>query len=246
MPTSAPASPTVLTYYGHCAFRWHSPGGVRVLIDPYRNQYPDRFWFEREFPAVDCDVCLVTHAHFDHDAVHRLAEGVSIWRRDGRLTVGDVMITGVTDLHSTPRLEAAGFPNTMYVLETGGVRFLHIGDNRAHWPDRFDIDIGSIDVLMVTVDDSRHLLTYPEVDAIVARLQPRVVIPMHYHLPGITADSAGLLPPDGWLDTRGDLPVKRLDTCDAAFHPSALPTSTEVWVLQPSPVSRSAPPAHPF
>ena len=54
-----------------------------MLIDPYRNQYPDRFWFEREFPAVDCDLCLVTHAHFDHDAVPGLVDDVSIWRMAG-------------------------------------------------------------------------------------------------------------------------------------------------------------------
>ena len=54
-----------------------------MLIDPCRNQYPDRFWFEREFPTVGCDLCLVTHAHFDHDAVHGLVDDVSIWRMAG-------------------------------------------------------------------------------------------------------------------------------------------------------------------
>ena len=63
---------------------------------------------------------------------------------------------------------------------------------------------------MVTVDDSVHLLTYAEVDDLIARLRPSVVIPMHYHIEGITSQTAGLLPPDRWLESRQDLPIKRL------------------------------------
>ena len=38
-----------LTYFGHCAFRWETPGGVTVVADPYRNE-AGRYWFARLFP----------------------------------------------------------------------------------------------------------------------------------------------------------------------------------------------------
>lgn len=60
-----------VTYYGHCAFLWETPQGARVLVDPYRNK-EDRYWFTRKFPEVPCDLGLITHAHFDHDAADRL------------------------------------------------------------------------------------------------------------------------------------------------------------------------------
>ena len=75
----------------------------------------------------------------------------------------------------------------MFRLEVNGVSFLHIGDNRADWPPEVARAVGDVDVLMVTVDDSIHLLTYDEVDGLIDRLQPRVVIPMHYAIPGITS-----------------------------------------------------------
>ena len=246
MTTRRTACPTAVTYYGHSAFLFRSPTGVRVLIDPYRNQCPDRFWFLREFPQVDCDLCLVTHAHFDHDAVHRITSDVSVWRMAGDLRHQDVKITGIADIHSTQRLEAARFPNVMYLLEVGGVRFLHTGDNRATWPGDVADSVGSVDVLMVTVDDSIHLLTHAEVDDLIARLRPRVVIPMHYHIEGITSQTAGLLPPDHWLESRQDLPIKRLASCDAMFQPAALPPSTEVWMFQPSANSLTAPENQPW
>ena len=226
-----------LTYYGHCAFRWETPGGVTVMADPYRNQ-SDRYWFSRLFPKVHCDLGLVTHAHFDHDAADRLPEAASILRMPGEFSAGDLRIRGIRDLHSgASRLR--DFPNVMFRLEVGGVSYLHIGDNRADWPPEVARAVGDVDVLMVTVDDSIHLLTHDEVESMVQRLQPRVVIPMHYFIPGLSASGNDLLPPERWLDRQDT--VRRLDSCQADFSPEGLPSQTEVWLFQPSPQSLTAP-----
>ena len=103
--------------------------------------------------------------------------------------------------------------------------------------------MGEVDVLMVTVDDSNHLLTYREVDSLIDRLSPKVVIPMHYQIPALIPDSAGLLPPDGWLATHPG--VKRLGRHFTAFSPEDLPGDTEIWVFDPSPKSFAAPLASP-
>ena len=226
-----------LTYFGHCAFRWETTGGITALADPYRNQ-ADRYWFTRLFPEIHCDLGLITHAHFDHDAVDRLPEAASILRMPGEFSTGDLNIRGVQDLHSgASRLR--DFPNVMFRLEAGGVRFLHIGDNRVEWPPEVASAVGDIDVLLVTVDDSNHLLTYDQVDALVRRLQPRVVIPMHYAIPGLHTAECELLPPDGWLARQTT--VRRLETDRVEFSNGNLPTQTEVWLFQTSGESLTAP-----
>ena len=226
-----------LTYFGHCAFRWETPGGVTVMADPYRNQ-ADRYWFTRQFPDVHCDMGLITHAHFDHDAANRLPELASVLRMPGEFNTGDLQIHGIRDLHSgASRLR--NFPNVMFRLEVDGVRYLHIGDNRADWPPDVARAVGDIDVLLVTVDDSIHLLTYDEVDSLVQRLEPRVVIPMHYFIPGLSASGNELLPPEGWLDRQQT--VRRLDWHHADFSSGTQPSSTEVWLFQPAPESLAAP-----
>ncbi len=226
-----------LTYFGHCAFRWETPGGVTVMADPYRNQ-PGRYWFSRLFPDVHCDLGLISHAHFDHDAAERLPESASVLRMPGELAVSDLHIRGIGDFHSGPS-RLSDFPNVMFRLEVGGVSFLHIGDNRADWPAEVARAVGEVDVLMVTVDDSVHLLTYDEVDGLVNRLQPRVVIPMHYAIPGITSSECELLPPERWLDRQQT--VRRLESRLADSSVESLPASTEVWLFQPAPESLSAP-----
>ncbi len=231
-----------VTYYGHCAFLWETAQGTRVLVDPYRNQ-KDSYWFTRRFPQVHCDLGLITHAHFDHDAADRLPESASLLRMPGELRYRDLSVCGIRDLHSNPRGTLPDFPNVMYRLEANGLRFLHIGDNRAAWPAEVAESVGEVDVLMVTVDDSDHLLTYQEVDSLIERLNPRVVIPMHYQIPDLIPDSAGLLPPDGWLATH--TLVNRLKRHSTTFSAQEMPTVTEIWVFDPSPKSLAAPEATP-
>ena len=231
-----------LTYFGHCAFRWETPGGVTVMADPYRNQ-AGRYWFSRLFPSVHCDLGLISHAHFDHDAADRLPEAASVLRMPGEFATGDLHIRGVADFHSGPS-RLSDFPNVMFRLEVGGLSCLHIGDNRADWPPGVSRAIGDVDVLLVTVDDSIHLLTYDEVDSLVKRLEPRVVIPMHYFIPGLSAFGNDLLPPERWLDRQQT--VRRLDSHEADFSRDVLPASTEIWLFQPSPESLAAPETAPL
>ena len=230
-----------LTYFGHCAFRWQTTGGVTVVADPYRNA-ADRYWFTRLFPELRCDLGLITHAHFDHDAIDRLPEAASILRTPGDFSTGDLRIRGVADFHSgASRL--SDFPNVMFRLESGGVRYLHIGDNRVEWPDHVAKAVGEIDVLMVTVDDSNHLLTHDQVNTLVQRLQPRIVIPMHYAIPGLHSTECELLTPEDWLFRQKT--VRRLETDRVECTLSKLPTQTEVWLFQPAAASLNAPQTDP-
>ena len=228
-----------LTYFGHSAFRWETPGGITAVADPYQNQ-ADRYWFTRLFPEVRCDLGLITHAHFDHDAVDRLPEAASILRMPGEFSAEDLHIRGIGDLHSgASRL--SDFPNVMFRLEASGVSFLHIGDNRAEWPDDVAHAVGDVDVLLMTVDDSKHLLTYEQADSLVQRLRPRVVIPMHYAIHGLNASDCDLLPPEGWLARQPT--VRRLESDRFEFAARNLPNRTEVWLFRPAAESLTAPEA---
>ena len=76
------------------------------------------------------------------------------------------------------------------------------------------------------------------------RLQPRVVIPMHYAIPGLHAGECELLPPEGWLARQPK--VRRLETDRVEFTTRKLPTQTEVWTFQPASDSMSALETAPF
>ena len=62
---------------------------------------PWDWYFQRIFPRVPVDIGVSTHAHFDHDALHRLDAHVLIDRLIGTFTFGDVTIKGIADKHET-------------------------------------------------------------------------------------------------------------------------------------------------
>jgi hypothetical protein len=70
---------------------------MSVMIDPWRN-HPSRTWdwYFHDFPITLVDVGVSTHAHFDHDALHRLDAHVLLDRLNGMYRFGDMqLITAV-------------------------------------------------------------------------------------------------------------------------------------------------------
>ncbi len=227
-----------LRYHGHCAFELrvspeNNDADFGLLLDPWRDAAPPaRRWFERPFPRLrgQIDVIASTHPHFDHDAVEAAAHDDVTVVRGGTATFSDalckersfgggsVRLTAVTDEHApaSHAVWSVGRPamrNTMFVFELAdGLRALHMGDNRAELPTAILKRLGRIDVLFLTIDDACHLLTFEQVGLLESQVKPRVIIPMHYAMDGLThrlaIESAGVFGGNGlgrldrWLEQR--------------------------------------------
>jgi L-ascorbate metabolism protein UlaG (beta-lactamase superfamily) len=226
-----------LCYYGHSAFLWTTAEGVRVLIDPYRNPDPQRDpydpssrWFLDEFPPVAADLVLITHPHFDHDAIDCIPGCPTVIRTPGQFRYKDLTVHGVLDIHAVDAGQR-GMKNVIFIIDAGGIRFCHLGDNRPQLPSDVCRDIGSVDFLMVSVDDSYHLLTYREVDYLINTIGPKVVIPMHYLIPGIIDEESTLKTIEQWLSTQTN--VYHIEQHTLTITPAEIPRTREIWVLSP-------------
>lgn len=199
---SAAVGEVVIDFYGHAAFKMTSPAGMTLLFDPWRNDPSGAWglWFPNEFPEIEVDAILSTHAHFDHDATERPNGQMILDRIVGTYRFSDVKITGLADKHQcdapgwykwTDAMPEFGQPqcppdnfhhldNNIYLLETGGMRIVIWGDNRPNPNAHVWAALTAIDVLVLPVDSSQHILSYAQADAIVKRIQPHVIIPEHY------------------------------------------------------------------
>ena len=223
-------------FYGHDAFKITSPKGLTVLTDPWRNDstgaYPK--WFLNDFPTLRVDIVLSTHAHFDHDAVERPKGLMVLERMVGQFKLGDIEITGLADKHqcdstsadsqakTCPPNNVMAFDNAIQIIQTGGLRIALWGDNRALPDTSLDHYLKNVDVLILPIET---ILSRAEVDAILRKYDPKVVIPAHYFLNGLTTDISGLESADEWVNAwekvhHGD--VRRLDTADLTLNPAAL------------------------
>lgn len=217
-PTAA--GEVTIDFYGHAAFKMTSPGGLTLLFDPWRND-PSGYWgvwFPEDFPEIEVDAILSTHAHFDHDATEQPNGQMILDRMSGEYQFTDVRVTGLADKHTceapgwykwTDAMPEFGQPqcepdnyhhldNNIYLLETGGLRIAVWGDNRHNPNDHVWDALTDIDVLVLPVDSSQHILSYEQATNIVNRINPHVVIPEHYLTKGASITLTTLGSAEEW------------------------------------------------
>ncbi|MFX4839121.1 MBL fold metallo-hydrolase, partial [Acinetobacter baumannii] len=86
----------------------------------------------------------------------------------------------LTHMKTDPPDNWRSFDNSLIVVETGGLRILHWGDNRPNPPERVWAAIGQVDVALLPIDGSEHVMSYGQVEAVIERLKPRITVPHHY------------------------------------------------------------------
>ena len=203
---------------GHRAFAFEDGGGARVVIDPFGDQ------FLKPFPPMKADLIAITHGPFDRDSADA---GAEIMTAPGRRQIGGITVTGVEDVHAGEP-GRAGMANVIYVVEMGGVRYCHMGDNRPDPPPPVIAALGKIDALLISVDDSERLMPHEDVDRLIETISPKIAIPMGCRVDGLTPTESPLRGVERWARTqprRRPLrnPLIRIDR-------RGLPYEREVWL----------------
>ncbi len=241
--------PVQLAYYGSSAFKITSPSGITIMIDPWRNIPTGKWdWYFHDFPETAVDIGVSTHAHFDHDALHQLDSSTNLDRPIGTFEIADIRITGIADKHATDASDATydfqminsyfggqkvlppdnsrSWDNCLVKVETGGLSILHWGDNRHNPPDNIWQRIGDVDILLMPVDDSRHVMGHGMVAQIIEQVAPKVVVPHHYYIWNIVQRQSTLLPATKWLESQAQ--VQHLDKAVQHYTPDNLPSHTRI------------------
>ncbi len=210
-----------LDYYGHSSFKVTTPNGISVLIDPWRNDSAWGLWFPRDFPEITVDIAIATHAHFDHDALHMPKARIVMERLIGEYTLSDLKIIGLGDKHLSncvgktrwtevqldfgesflPPNNNLHMDNCIYVIQSAGVTIVHWGDNRPQpdeWVDNYLKNL-NIDILILPIDESEHILTYKQAKEIMLRYSPALTVPMHYLIRGTNTTLSTLQPADEFI-----------------------------------------------
>lgn len=227
-----------IEYIAHASFRITAPSGERLLIDPYGS----RIWIGYDFPArVDADTVLITHPHYDHDGGTSREqpapwpESATVLRDPGNSNIKGFEVLGVAGKHADPYGKEFGQTNTIWVLRVAGLRIAHIGDNGPISPQAA-AEIGEVDVLMMPIDASYHILQEHEIQTILRQLKPSILVPMHYRIPdlepveGEPDDLGGI---DGWLVGKSN--VRRLGRHQLTLSVDELPIDLEILVFDHSP-----------
>ncbi|MEW6242851.1 MAG: MBL fold metallo-hydrolase [Bacillota bacterium] len=181
-----------LRWLGHSCFLITTYDGKRILTDPFDETVG------YVSPGVTADFITISHDHFDHSYISEEAGEPTILKHPGSYTWRDLSIWTVETYHDNEAGLKRG-NNLVFVIESEGIRVVHLGD-LGHVPDgRQRTQIGRVDVLLIPVG-GRFTIDAQQAASVVAMLSPKVVIPMHYKTEAL---SFPLDPVDAFLDLVG-------------------------------------------
>ncbi len=194
-----------LTWLGHATFRFETPGGKTVLVDPWVMGNPMCPEAEKKLKKVD--VMLCTHGHFDHigDAVEiakqhhptvvgipelcawlekKGVKNISAMNKGGTQAVADIKVTMVHADHSCgitdgDQLVYGGEACGYVITFSNGVKIYHAGDTNVFGDMAIIRDLYAPDIAMIPIGD--HYTMSPREAAYACNLlKAKTVIPMHF------------------------------------------------------------------
>lgn len=226
-----------IEYIAHASFIL-SFKGTKLLLDPFA----DSVWVSYTFPRdIQADAIFSTHPHYDHDGgifrdLHPYWEGkIPFYQDPGTYQVGDFRIEGLKGKHCDPYGKEFGQKNTIFIFEVAGLRFAHWGDN-GPITEALAAKLTDIDVLMLPIDDSYHILKADETAAVIEQVGPKVVIPMHYKIPALepTPDKPKNLESiEAYFENREN--VTRLEGHKTTLSKATISSAQQYLIFQHSP-----------
>lgn len=168
-----------ITWYGLSCFRLTERGMASVVTDPYDHRITGY-----EPLKLKADIVTISHDAPGHNNAAVVKSKSHVITGPGEFEIGGVFITGVQTngiTHRTPDEPR----NTLYTLDFDGLTVAHLGDLR-RVPSQAEIEaLGNVHVALVPVGGGGGLSSAKAVE-VISLLEPGVVIPMHYHIPGST------------------------------------------------------------
>ena len=207
-----------ITWYGHACFRIREMG-VTAVTDPYEKQ------IGYTLPRIRADAVTISHSHEGHSCSRGFRGSPRILSSPGEYEIGGVFITGVPTFHDAQGGRERG-QNIVFLFDFDGLTVCHLGDLGHVLTQGHVESLDEIHVLLLPVG-GRSTLDAARAAEMVGLLEPKVVIPMHYGLPGLSRD---LAPVSSFLKAMGAGRSSPQET----FKISAgkLPQDTEVVLLQ--------------
>jgi L-ascorbate metabolism protein UlaG (beta-lactamase superfamily) len=216
-------------WYGQAAFHLTGRDGT-VFIDPIGDVSglaSRGITFDYPPPdGVSAQLVLVTHEHADHNGVETIGGDPAVLRSTaGRLESPLGEVVAIASEHD----EAAGTqrgPNTIFVFGLDGLRIAHFGDfGQSALRDEQAEAVGQVDLMFLPVG-AGPTIGAEQAAAIVERLAPRWVVPMHYRTHRISF----LEPADAFLEAMPH--VHRLE--EIGFDTDSLPDERRALVVVPA------------
>ena len=170
-----------ITWLGQSCFKLQDkigPDGVTLITDPFANN------LGLKVPHLEADIITVSHNHPDHNNTGAIRGQPFIIDQAGEYEIKGIFIEGVETFHDSKAGEERG-KNIIYRLDIDDISITHLGD-LGHALDTKQLEkLEGTDILLIPVGGVYTINAQKAVE-VVSQIEPKIVIPMHYKLPGLT------------------------------------------------------------
>ncbi|KKR81327.1 MAG: Zn-dependent hydrolase of the beta-lactamase fold-like protein [Candidatus Daviesbacteria bacterium GW2011_GWA1_41_61] len=169
-------------WYGQSCFRIKGKS-TTVILDPFDPEYTG---LKLPVKEMEAQIVLSTHDHKDHNNVGVVSGDPLVITGPGEYEVKGVTINGAQVYHDNSSGSERG-RSTIYHLVIDGVNIVHVGDLGHILNEEQISQIETTDILLVPVGGI-YTIDGETAAKVVAQFEPKVVIPMHYKIPGLKFD----------------------------------------------------------
>lgn len=174
-----------IKYLGHASFLIKTKD-ARIITDPF-----DPKMVGLKFPKTEADVITISHHHPDHNKADIVSGTPLTLDWPGEYEKNGVRIFGFKSFHDKSQGSERG-ENILFKFEAEDVSILHCGDMGVVPSQELLDEIGDIDILMVPVGGFYTIGPEDAVE-VVKKIEPSIVIPMHYNDPLLDQKTFGKL-----------------------------------------------------
>lgn len=212
-------------WYGQACFKIKGKS-ASLVIDPYSADFTGLKPLK-----ADGDIVCVTHDHGDHNdvsAVKSSEEGKNVFeiKGPGEYEISGVNIVGIPSFHDDKEGAERG-KNTIYLVTIDEVNIVHLGDLGQKKLNQNQIEeLTLCDVLMIPVGGV-YTIEAKDAPDIIAQLEPKIIIPMHYKVEGLKFDLAAV---SDFLKAMGKENVEAVSK--VSISREKLPEESEVVLLE--------------
>ena len=212
-----------IMWLGQSCFRLRDRSAT-VVTDPYGKTVG------LTLPRVRADIVTVSHDAEGHNNVKGVKGDFRVLSGPGEYEIASVFVTGLElrgERKASKKDKDAPPHNTVFLFEFEDLTICHLGDLTSV-PSQAQVEeaLGEVDVLLVPVGGGNSL-SAAQAAEVVSLLEPHIVIPMHYKVPG---NSLKLEPVSKFLKEMGLDKVQPQETLKVSR--GGLPDETQVVLLE--------------
>ena len=184
-----------INWYGHSCFKITNQGGHLTLItNPFNKS------IGLSPPRGNADIAAVSRDCEEYNNIKAISGAPFIINGPGEYEIKNIRVVGVSsflDSSAQKNTTAKGAKkkkgfNTIYLIEIDKIRICHLGDlEQERLTDRQLETIGQVDILIAPIGGG-DTIGAKEAAKISKQIEPQIIIPARYKLPGLKENLAGV------------------------------------------------------